>query len=88
MTTPDFETLYGPFEATLLTDAYQAITVCGLWDWLRTFSPEEGKGFMFSGHPNLDRIGCHTEIIRMKTGKCAQVGEAHQGQQQQANGAP
>jgi hypothetical protein len=56
MTTPDFETLYGPLEATLLTDAYQAITTCGLWDWMRTFSPEDGKGFMFSGHPNLDRI--------------------------------
>jgi hypothetical protein len=56
MTTPDFESLYSQFEALMLTDAYKAITECDLWDWMRTYSPEEGKGFMFSDHPNLKRI--------------------------------
>ncbi len=40
----------------MLKDADTAITQCGLWDWLRDYTPEEGKGFMFSSHPNLTRI--------------------------------
>jgi hypothetical protein len=56
MPTPDFESVYSAFETTMLKDAYEAITVCDLWDWMRTYSPEEGKGFMFTSHPNLDRI--------------------------------
>ena len=45
---------YSKLERELLTDAHQAITACDLWDWLKTYTPE--KGFMFSNHPNLDRI--------------------------------
>jgi hypothetical protein len=56
MTTPDFETLYPAHETTMLTDAYQAITACDLWDWMREFRPQHGEGFMFSNHPNLDQI--------------------------------
>ena len=56
MTTPDFDTIYETLEVTLLRDAYTAVTKCELWEWLKTYSPEEGRGFMFSSHPNLDRI--------------------------------
>lgn len=56
MTTPNFESIYGAFEATMLKDAYDAITACDLWGWMREFSPEDGKGFMFTSHPNLERI--------------------------------
>lgn len=54
--TPEFESIYEPFEATMLKDAYQAITACDLWDWMRVFRPKDGEGFMFANHPNLDRI--------------------------------
>jgi hypothetical protein len=40
----------------MLADAYQAITACDLWEWMRVFRPKEGEGFMFANHPNLDRI--------------------------------
>ena len=40
----------------MLADAYQAITACDLWDWMRVFRPKDGEGFMFANHPNLDRI--------------------------------
>jgi hypothetical protein len=56
MSVPDFESVYDAFEVKMLADAYQAITACDLWLWLKTFRPEEGKGFMFSNHPNLERI--------------------------------
>ena len=56
MTMPDFETIYDAHESLMLTDAHQAITTCNLWDWMREFRPKSGEGFMFSNHPNLDRI--------------------------------
>lgn len=40
----------------MLQDADNAITINGLWTWLTDFKPEDGKGFMFSNHPNLDLI--------------------------------
>lgn len=48
--------LYPQFEATMLQDADDAITSCGLWEWLRDYTPDEGKGISFSTHPNLERI--------------------------------
>jgi hypothetical protein len=56
MTTPDFETIYDAHESLMLTDAYQAITTCNLWEWMRVFHPKEGEGFMFATHPNLNTI--------------------------------
>jgi hypothetical protein len=53
---PDFEIVYSEFESMMLRDAYKAISKCNLWEWIRTYSPEKDKGFMFSEHPNLDRI--------------------------------
>jgi hypothetical protein len=52
----NYTDLFSRHEAMMLEDADKAITECGLWDWLRDYNPEEGKGFMFSNHPNLDRI--------------------------------
>lgn len=51
-----YRKLYSEHESEMLEDADQAITSCELWDWLKDYTPEEGKGFMFSKHPNLDRI--------------------------------
>lgn len=56
METPDFETLYEPYESKMLKDAYEAITACDLWDWMKTYRPKDGLGFMFTRHDNLDRI--------------------------------
>jgi hypothetical protein len=39
-----------------LVNAHWAITECELWEWLRTYSPPEGKGFMFSTTPERERI--------------------------------
>jgi len=39
-----------------LVNAHWAITQCELWDWLRTYSPVDGKGFMFSTMPEMERI--------------------------------
>ena len=33
-----------------------AVTGAEMWDWLKTYEPDEGKGFMYSDHPNLDKI--------------------------------
>jgi hypothetical protein len=52
----NYSTLFDHHEATMLQDADNAITECGLWDWLQNYTPDEGKGFMFSEHPNLNKI--------------------------------
>jgi len=37
--------------------AHQAISRCELWNWLRNYEPEEGKGFMFARNvPELDKL--------------------------------
>jgi hypothetical protein len=50
----NFPLHYSKLEREMLADAYQAITACDLWDWMKNYTPD--KGFVFSSHPNLDRI--------------------------------
>jgi hypothetical protein len=47
---------YSTLEREMLTDAFQAITVCNLLNWFKSYSPELKYGFMFSKHDNLDKI--------------------------------
>jgi hypothetical protein len=54
--TPDFSSLYSAYECEMLQDAYDAITKCDLWDWMRTYTPHANEGFMFSTHPSLAQI--------------------------------
>lgn len=53
---PDFECLFDAASCVMLTDAYQAVTKCDLWDWLRGYVPGETTGFMWATGPELDRI--------------------------------
>lgn len=52
----NYAELFSEHEAMMLKDADAAITQCDLWNWLRDYTPEDGKGFMFSEHSNLTRI--------------------------------
>ena len=52
----DYTSLYTKSDSEMLADADKAITECGLWDWMKTYEPEKGNGFMFGDHPNLTRI--------------------------------
>ena len=55
---------FGDGEFEFISNSYQdlyknmhnAITSTELWEWMRDFEPKEGKGFMFSSLPELDRI--------------------------------
>jgi hypothetical protein len=51
-----YELVYSKFEAMMLQDADDAISKCELWEWLRTFDPNAGEGFMLTNHPNLNKI--------------------------------
>jgi hypothetical protein len=68
MTTPDFESIYTAYESTLLKDAYDAITACDLWQWFRNYYPDPERGFIFSNHPNLDRIHKQMKLYDMHSG--------------------
>jgi len=41
----------------MIKDGINAVTVTEMWDWLKTYEPEKSEGFMFSSHPNLNKIG-------------------------------
>lgn len=39
-------------------DAYKAVSsIEGAWDFLKSYTPAENNGFMFSSDPMLDKIG-------------------------------
>jgi len=40
-----------------IENGYQAVTELELWSWLKTFEPEPGRGFMWSTHGNITKIG-------------------------------
>jgi hypothetical protein len=44
-------------EKEMLTDAYKAVTAANAWQFLKTYTPE--NGFMFSQHPVLEQINTH-----------------------------
>lgn len=52
---PDFDSLYSKHDCDMLQDAYDAISKCELWDWMRDFTPGN-EGFMLTQHPNLSMI--------------------------------
>ena len=49
--------VYGTDFRRCLLNAANAITNYELWDWLKNYNPEEGKGFMFSSDQNINLIG-------------------------------
>ncbi len=53
------------YEARLLQDAYDAITVAEAWEFMRTFSEQS---FMFSRHPVLTQIQAHMKMLPEHSG--------------------
>jgi hypothetical protein len=41
---------------------WEAITELNLWEWLRTFTPKENEGFMWSRAPEINQIGSHPKV--------------------------
>lgn len=59
------QTFYGSFNTQFefvkdkqtreyLKSAHQAITTCEMWDWMRTYTPDDS--FMWDPHPNIKII--------------------------------
>ncbi len=53
----DFTFIKDSHSKAMLEDAYNTITELALWDWMKSYTPEEGKGFMFSTHENITKLG-------------------------------
>jgi hypothetical protein len=51
----------GQDDEKMLKSMYDAITRLDLWGWLKTYKPEEGKGFAWSRAPEISRIS--NEVI-------------------------
>ncbi len=59
----DFTFIKDAMSKAMLEDGYKTVTDLDMWNWMATFTPEEGKGFMYSNHENINKIG-----KAMKTG--------------------
>jgi hypothetical protein len=46
----------GHDDEQMLKNMYDAITRLDLWDWLKTYKPEEGKGFLWSTADEITQI--------------------------------
>jgi hypothetical protein len=52
----------GHSDGEMLKHMYDAITELNLWKWLSEFTPEEGKGFMFSRCNEISQIALHPKV--------------------------
>jgi hypothetical protein len=59
----DFSFIKDTMSREMLEDGYTTISNLELWDWMKSYTPDEGKGFMFSSHENITKMGS-----AMKTG--------------------
>ena len=48
--------VYGTDFRSCVKDMCDTTTRLGLWDWFRTESPPENSGYMYWGHPNVNKI--------------------------------
>ena len=60
---PDPGNFSGHPDHLMLKNMYDAVTKLELWGWLYDFTPEEGKGFMFSHSPEIHAIGVETDVM-------------------------
>jgi len=51
-----FVEVYGTDFRPSLLDMAQTTTRLGLWDWFKTENPPGDSGYMFWGHPNVNKI--------------------------------
>ena len=51
-----FVEVYGMDFRPSLLDMAQTTTRLGLWDWFQTENPPGDSGYMFWGHPNVNKI--------------------------------
>ena len=65
----DFSFINDKMSKTMAEDTYKAVSKTeGGWEFLKTYTPEEGKGFMFSSHEMLDRISANMELHDQHSG--------------------
>lgn len=59
----DFSFWNSAYDEAMYKNAYDAITTENLWDWMKTASPPENKGFMFWDAPELKRLNKHMDVM-------------------------
>ncbi len=65
----DFSFIDDKMSKTMVEDAYNAVSKTeGGWEFLKTYEPESGKGFMFSSHEMLGRISSNMKMHDMHSG--------------------
>jgi hypothetical protein len=64
MTTPgDFVFIDDEHTRNMLSLTYQAVTNTNSWDFMKSFTPEKEKGFMFTSNSQLNIISSECEKL-------------------------
>jgi len=58
-----FEFIQSQHTRNMIENGYRAVDCLELWDFLSTFEPEEGKGFMFTQSDEINKIGKKMEEL-------------------------
>ena len=58
-----FEFIESQHTRNMIENGYRAVDCLELWDFLSTFEPEEGKGFMFTQSDEINKIGKKMEEL-------------------------
>ena len=58
----DFSFITDDCTRDMLTDAYNAVTLAEIWDFMKE-EPEEGKGFMFSSDKRYQCVGDYMKYV-------------------------
>ena len=59
----DFSFISNQHNRSLIANGYMAVSQLELWKWLKKFNPEEGDGFSWTNHPNIEKIGQKMESL-------------------------
>ncbi len=53
----------GHSDEYMLKNVYDAICELNLWEWLKTYTPDEDRGFMFSYSKEVNEIIQHSKVV-------------------------
>ena len=57
MEKPDFTFIKEGMTRDCIVNGYEAVSQLELWEWFKSYTLDEGEGFMFNDHPNVTKIG-------------------------------
>ena len=59
----DFSFITSDHERNMVESAFNAITIAEKWEFLKTFEPDEGEGFMFTKNEEANKLMNYIDTV-------------------------